>query len=223
MRANTRRAVDAQRGLRGTALCVLLVACGHRPQRVSQDAGAGTDAAYATSEDAGDAGTPIVRIPTNHRPEAGTCDQERPSNVPDGGLAALGGSCAFDSDCTDGGADGRCIVPSLTTPPRCSYDECFADTDCADGGVCACRDEASGNANVCVPGNCHVDADCGDGGYCSPSPGGCWPYAGTVGYYCHTPQDTCANDSDCRFSQLFCIFDTTVAQRWVCAPLDCSG
>jgi hypothetical protein len=52
------------------------------------------------------------------------------------------------------------------------------------------------SANVCDPGgNCLVDSDCGPGGYCSPSTGSCYVNPGP--YYCHTPMDTCINDSDC--------------------------
>jgi hypothetical protein len=52
--------------------------------------------------------------------------------------------------------------------------------------------------NICLTGNCRVDADCGPGGFCSPT----WDLAcgqsnGVVGYYCHTPRDTCVDDIDC--------------------------
>jgi hypothetical protein len=41
-----------------------------------------------------------------------------------------------------------------------------------------------------------VDSDCASG-YCSPSVGSLGTFYGIQGYYCHTPKDTCSNDSDC--------------------------
>jgi hypothetical protein len=67
-----------------------------------------------------------------------------------------------------------------------------------------------------VPGNCRIDADCGAGGYCSPSAGSdsC---GGLGGYYCHTPKDSCINDTDCSSNNpgQVCTFSTTDA-HWEC-------
>jgi hypothetical protein len=59
-----------------------------------------------------------------------------------------------------------------------------------------------------------VDAVCGVGGFCSPSQYGQW--CGTV-YYCHTPADTCLNDSDCPSVGVYpgCNFDPAM-QHWAC-------
>ena len=54
------------------------------------------------------------------------------------------------------------------------------------------------DANVCVHGNCRLDQDCGPGGYCSPSAVTLDPFCttgvpqGSVGYFCHTPEDVSA-------------------------------
>jgi hypothetical protein len=117
-----------------------------------------------------------------------------------------------DSDCATG-QNGRCLpTPGVACAPECSYDTCQSDVDCG-GRACACRTSGSDSAaNACAPGNCAVDADCGPGGYCSPS--GLLGTCG-IGYYCHTPGDTCLDDADCANNQ-GCSFDTH-ALAWACA------
>jgi hypothetical protein len=143
----------------------------------------------------------------------------------DGGCSCVQGNCSQDSDCT-AGVNGRCLLanaPFLYV--GCTYDTCFSDSDCSPQEPCACRASASSTIeNYCLVGsNCRVDTDCGPGGYCSPSQvsGGCdclstalcgpdvhcWAGDTPVpcvcgdscghGYFCHTPQDTCLDDSDC--------------------------
>ena len=105
----------------------------------------------------------------------------------------------------------------------CSYDECFTDSDCAgtDAPYCACRDPRTYGANDCVIGNCAQDSDCGACGYCSPTPGGCNTHTGIDGYFCHTPQDACVNDSDCDGGQ---VCQRSVAMNyWFCGALNCAG
>lgn len=124
----------------------------------------------------------------------------------------------------------------------CSYDTCNSDADCPSKVPCACRESGEDSrANACVTeSNCAVDADCGPDGYCSPSvvndfcncpttalcPDSAACYAdGTKvpcvcgdscghGYYCHTPNDTCLDDSDC--AQGTCNYDR-LDQLWRCA------
>jgi hypothetical protein len=51
-----------------------------------------------------------------------------------------------------------------------------------------------------VPASCRTDSECGAGGVCSLSinPGTC----GHIdGFFCRTPQDTCATDNDCALQQ----------------------
>jgi len=134
--------------------------------------------------------------------------------------------CTYDSDCIDG-QNGRCITKGALT--LCNYDACFTNDDCADAGAdvsdCSCRDSAGYGANSCVPANCRQDSDCGTCGFCSPVTGGCGDIIGVVGYFCHTAQDECLNDSDCNRADpsLHCIFDSVKANRWICGPLDCTG
>jgi hypothetical protein len=99
----------------------------------------------------------------------------------------------------------------------CTYDTCQHDTDCPSSETCACHGSTySGGGNACVTGNCRVDSNCGVGGYCSPSYAtmGC---GGLAGYYCHTPNDLCVNDSDCGTSNglQVCVY-TTATSRWEC-------
>lgn len=136
--------------------------------------------------------------------------------------------------------------PIVDCVPSCSYDLCASDSDCPDDTPCLCRDSAtSGAANRCYGGgNCRVDSDCGPGGFCSPSlvnqacaclgvP--CPPDAGAVcavngvqvpcdcdpcghGYFCHTKQDTCVDDSDCP-SGAACDYDAFNA-KWACSTCE---
>ncbi|MGH7269385.1 MAG: hypothetical protein ACREJ3_03060 [Polyangiaceae bacterium] len=170
-------------------------------------------------------------------PDGGRNELVRPD-----GSVCLCGSCGQDSDC-DAGANGRCGESGPALYLGCSYDGCFSDSDCAGGVPCECRPSAtSGWANVCQPGsNCAVDSNCGPGGYCSPSlvddlcfcqSTALCPDSGTEctangnsvlcacgdscahGYFCHTPCDTCVDDSDCG-NQGTCNYDV-VDRRWEC-------
>jgi hypothetical protein len=163
-------------------------------------------------------------VPQNHRGAPVTCNNVRPSTVPDGGFGLTeNGYCKTDAECEaeDAGHDGRCTIVQALGYPICTYDACFVDADCGDAGVCVCRDATNGGANLCVPANCRIDADCGDGSYCSPTVEGCAPYTGVEGYFCHLPTDLCVNDSDCTPPN-HCLYDSAIP-RWICAPLNCSG
>ena len=157
---------------------------------------------------------------------------------PDGSVC-LCGACAKDSDCTQG-ANGRCEELSPVPTFSCSYDECSTDSDCEGGGPCTCRPTAT-SPNFCQTlSGCATDSDCGPGGYCSPSvlnagcsclstalcgdSGGCTVKGNPVpcgcgdscahGYFCHTPCDSCMDDSDCtRVGS--CVYDV-LDRRWEC-------
>ena len=146
----------------------------------------------AATAPAGDA-----EVPLNHRPTHACCPSQRgpgPSGQPYSGFE---NACSSDSQCK-AGVNGRCFPwEGLVSAGGCSYDECFTDSTCGLRTPCVCRvSPTDDSANVCDPGgNCVVDSDCGPGGYCSPSTGSCYVNPGH--YYCHTPMDTCINDSDC--------------------------
>jgi hypothetical protein len=143
--------------------------------------------------------------PTYHRAAAAVCPSKRgPGSVADSASldyykkTCTGDHsycCWSDSQCITG-SNGRCNDGGKTGS-SCSYDACLSDSDCPSGTPCLCRSSPTDNSpNSCVSGgNCVVDADCGSAGYCSPSPSPdrCGPGA----YYCHTPLDTCVNDTDC--------------------------
>jgi hypothetical protein len=150
----------------------------------------------------------------------------------DGGAIA---ACTHDTDCS-AGLNGRCDPTPRINGCECSYDQCFADADCkTTGGPCECRPPAQAltspagggptatPANVCKPGNCRIDDNCGAGGYCSPSQGPCGSYSGIVGYFCHTPQDKCIDDADCKSQGGGdCRFDQ-IGAAWVCQTSQCAG
>jgi hypothetical protein len=128
--------------------------------------------------------------------------------------------CSGDSQCTMG-TNGRCVESGGgALYCACTYDTCADDAACPTGETCACHGSpyVNNQGNTCVPGNCRVDSDCGVGGYCSPSYAnmGC---GGLGGYYCHTPQDACINDSDCGSDdESGCMYSTSEA-RWTCQEL----
>ena len=178
------------------------------------------------------------RVPLQHRPAGTACPQERAPgsvfvNTCSPGLANL---CTQDADCT-AGTNGRCLPNSrLSCAGQCEYDDCFSDSDCPASQPCACRASASdSSANSCLAGsNCRIDADCGPCGFCSPTPvspfcvcdspafcnppdphASCGDSCGH-GYFCHTRQDTCMEDSDCTGRDK-CSFDLP-SQTWACTP-----
>lgn len=195
---------------------------------------AGTSPGGATGEAgsaplAGAGGATLVE-PVKHRASATTCDHVRATNDPGVPATPGGGSpvlCTSHADCT-AGENGRC-VGNGHDGWQCTYDSCFSDADCAsaDGPrLCQCEGGVRSDNNVCLPGNCRVDADCGDGGYCSPSFGYCGAYSGVVGYYCHTKDDECVNDSECNPTGAtpggYCSFQSTVG-HWKCDHTNCVG
>lgn len=141
--------------------------------------------------------------------------------VSDGGRTS---NCTKDSDCT-AGQNGRCVTGRLEH--QCSYDGCYVDGDCTGGGVCLCgRSAASSNGanHRTLKAGCRVDSDCGPNDVCSPSfDSGCGAYGGTFGYFCHTPEDTCANDSEFMSEPGgYCAFDYRVG-KWACGCTQCAG
>ena len=151
----------------------------------------------------GSGGQPSSGVaPTNHRPSDAQCSQPAgPGNcgcsdctrqicVAD---ASCIETCTSDASCTKG-VNGRCNHLGGSATCQCTYDECAGDSDCPSGKTCACHGSPYmyNDNNFCIAGNCRIDSDCGKGGYCSPSGD-----ASIVGYYCHTPQDSCTNDNDC--------------------------
>lgn len=199
---------------------ILLAACGSdtAPDIVGPDRITGF-----TSEP----GPPVFfREPMEHRAAAVDCNMERPV-----GAGATGDpmdACSADADCTEG-ENGRCVADP-GKPASCSYDACVSDADCGAGTACACRFLPEHTANTCVHGSCRVDGDCGslDNGFCSPSGltlaasclGGL--PVGSIGYYCHTQQDECIDDSDCvSDGSLRCLF-SPAAQHWRCHAPTCT-
>ena len=184
-----------------------------------------------TSEDGGrlddggprpDGGDCTLPTPAEHRTAATACSMDRPSTTPD---PTAMGDCTTDADCA-AGINGRCINGRGYF--FCSYDTCFADSECT-GGPCLCRGEGggvgTGGANRCAGGNCRTDGDCGAGGWCSPTLGTCGDYGGVVGYYCHTCDDECTDDSECASPTMgpgYCAYEPTVA-HWMCQYSQCAG
>jgi hypothetical protein len=180
-------------------LLLLFVGCG---ERRASDADTDTDADTGSVTQK-DGATSANAVPVVHRPSGSVCPSQRGAGtvctIPPDTFAA-GSNCSSDADCT-AGANGRCIdyngpIPTCY-PNTCSYDTCFSDSDCPKDQPCLCRGSADSNvANTCkAGGNCAIDSDCGPGGECSPGSTQYW--CGVPGYFCHTAQDTCVNDSDC--------------------------
>ena len=157
------------------------------------------------------------RVPLNHRTDDSACSQ--PAAPGDCSIGEGDGECAADNACT-AGTDGRCVQNNGGAIfCTCTYDTCTHDADCAAGQTCACHGSTYtyGDGNTCIAGNCRVDADCGAGNYCSPADNvnSC---GSLLGYFCHTPQDTCIDDSDCTNSSSgpqVCTYSST-AGHWQC-------
>jgi hypothetical protein len=157
--------------------------------------------------------------PVYHRPDDSQCLGPAPAGTCNFGGSGGPGMCSDDSQCADAGANGRCIESNGGAAYCfCTSDACADDSACPKDQTCACHGSAYtvGEGNHCVPGNCRVDADCGAGGWCSPSysTNGCGEIGG---YYCHTPQDQCVNDSDCPTSNgpMNCSYDSGL-RYWRC-------
>lgn len=214
------------------SICVLgLMACGGAtttdPSRTSSATDAGVDNSD-TGKPNGNPDQSPPKVPTNHRSTPEACTGDRPAGVSASDAKNLNGECHSDAECTKG-KSGRCEVQAGLTL-ACTYDECAQDTDCG-SGVCNCRTATHSGANTCFRGNCLTDADCG-GEYCSPSgtqitgnclnsPNGPVP-ASSFGYFCHTKNDECINDTDCKGDEAACVFDTA-SSKWACITLWCTG
>jgi hypothetical protein len=180
-----------------------------------------------------------AHVPANHRPAVSLCPDERGPGMSLGSCGSTVAACTNDGVCT-AGVNGRCLYfGGGACNQVCSYDECASDSDCPGNAPCACRRSPSDSrANACAPASkCRIDADCGAGGFCSPTTilpfchcrsvchddagGGdylCGDNCGH-GYFCHTPKDTCVDDTDCTDGEL-CNFDLP-SQSWKCGQQMC--
>jgi hypothetical protein len=231
----------------GLMLLGIVVACGGSVTTIDGDNQNSTSGSSSSSS--GSTGSPTStatttptttstvigsRVPKQHRAVATACDNVRsnggPFGAPDGGAPPT--SCSSHAQCTQG-KNGRC-VGNGHDGWYCTYDICFADSDCGGGsGVCNCEGGFRSDHNVCLSTNgCHVDADCKTvsrlgGGYCSPTLGSCGHYDKAVGYHCHTAEDECIDDEDCKGDGQFgarpyCKFDQTIG-HWKCSNQECAG
>jgi hypothetical protein len=194
---------------------LFVLSCGNQQAAsMAIDGGAG---------DGAEARAPLAP-PAKHRGAAVSCDATRPPGYnADAGSYDAGApvaQCTSDSECVDGGKNGRCTP--IRDGPFCMFDECALDVDCPDGGVCSCGTPANPGRtpNLCLPSNCRVDSDCGAGGFCSPSVA-LYCVLDVSGYYCHTPNDDCTNDSDCA-SGSYCTWQPEVG-KWACGKFVCNG
>ncbi len=189
--------------------------------------GAGGSGDDGGAPDAGDTGADSVadvggddsasdahgKVPVYHRPDDSQCSTPRSPGTCS--TTVSGFMCSKDGDCTSG-VNGRCEnSPGGPAGCFCTYDTCSGDTECKTGELCVCHGSAYAyGGNSCMPGNCRVDSDCGTGGYCSPAHGTA-DCGNVTGYYCHTPKDTCTNDSDCGSGLNVCTWSQTDG-RWEC-------
>jgi hypothetical protein len=173
-------------------------------------------------------------VPAFHRATAAACSAQGTDGAvttpaTDGGSpgqvapdAAVNVPCLTASDCGPCPTGVvRCLVRSPAQPNACVCDQCNSDQDCPSTEACLCFQTTWARypaGNTCVQGNCRVDSDCGAGGYCSPTVSGC----GYGAYYCHTPADTCLNDTDCAGSSIGCVYSPTTG-AWGCASIVCIG
>jgi hypothetical protein len=173
---------------------------------------------------------PKPSTPKLHRAVATKCGASVRTGQRDPSLKG----CQSDTECRSG-SNGRCerrMVSHAHFQNRCVYDDCSTDDDCEKqdkdplstrlgDGPCICGEK--GEVNTCYGGNCRTDADCGSS-FCSRSRDFQCGYEGTPGYYCHTEDDLCLDDSDCAADAGFypaeCRYDPE-AKRWACAAGQC--
>jgi hypothetical protein len=196
----------------------------------SSGGSSGSNGGGSTSSSSSGGGADAGRVPVNHRTGDGECSTTPPPGQCQPTWTCPSGDpscCTSDSACTQG-TNGRCNPIGPLPGCQCYYDACQHDTDCATGHACACHGTADTgiSGNTCVPGNCRVDSDCGSGGYCSPSLNSMSCGEGVGGYYCHTPNDQCIDDTDCSSGNglpSVCTYSTT-SGRWECTALPvCAG
>ena len=176
-----------------------------------------------TPDPDGGGGSCTLPTPDEHRAAGAMCDDSRSFPEIEDWAAMSGGSCASHEECADEGDNGRCTVyPRGFT--NCTADRCFGDSDCG-AGPCVCG-TGDFQENRCLAGNCQTDSDCGPGGFCSPSFGDCGNYSGVIGFFCHTCEDECTNDSDCGGTgegyDPYCAFDPA-REIWACSDSHCVG
>ena len=179
-------------------------------------AGAGGSGGAHTTE------TTVVtpRPPATHRPVASSCVGVNSPAEPGAIMYPEQSQCTRHADCTEG-TNGKCVngIGMAGMIYSCVYDQCATDADCDAGMVCHCN--GSTPARCLSFGNCQTDADCGGGGvgYCSPSMGwDCGGYHTIDSYHCHTPADSCMDDTDCT-GRDYCNYDEYDG-RWKCTPIN---
>ena len=176
-----------------------------------------TDDAVATTDKTKPPKKPKVEkqgeAPKEHRATATRCSSDDVPTTPT--KMSAGTPCKTRADCK---ASARCVSG------YCRNDSCHEDSDCKGKAVCAC--DPMGRGHRCLESDCRVDADCGPGGFCSPSFGlACGSYHGVLSYHCHTKDDDCVNDEDCRKKGAtygYCAFEPK-SGHWVCGTSECDG
>ena len=216
--------------LAGWLLSMALVACSQTPSGngSSTAAGSGSGSTSGGANSSGSASHSSSATTPGTSRSGTTTGTSATSGSTTGGSTTVttsGDTTASSGSSGSGGevpADHRPVAVACDAGIGIGGNQCGQDSDCADGGVCLCdvsQIPLSGSSNVCYPAGCRVDADCGPGGYCSPSPTlGCC--GGPSGFHCHTPQDSCLNDSDCADGGLFCLF---VQTAWHCGTPQMCG
>jgi hypothetical protein len=205
----------------------LTLACGGETVVTRSGEAVLADGAADVTNDARDALIDVRALapPADHRATPVSCPTARGPGRQEP-YPSRTSTCATDTDCADGGANGRCAQWGADAGEMsCSYDECFIDTDCTGATTaCVCRAAAIA-ANVCVSANCRVDADCGPGGFCSPTLELTCGW-GPVALRCHTAADECTNDTECPqnvsnpIGAPYCAYDPGKA-HWVCSTSRC--
>ena len=158
----------------------------------------------------GNAGAYHLRAPAQHRVSSDVCSVDCGAGGT-GGPVYCGAGGGTGQLCT--GLNPACCLPppqpGNLSVPYCTADQCATDSDCPGTSICSCGGGCTRNS--CLSAECRVDADCGAGLYCSPSLVLCTFRV----YTCHTPNDTCADDSDCSPGFGTCNYDSG-AGHWRC-------
>ncbi len=134
--------------------------------------------------------------------------------------------CQGDDGCMGGLCECRDDAMSAVANACLHTGNCRVDSDCGPGGFCSPN---LVNAGFCACPTADMCVDAGNGTGCFESiDGGPWIAIGCIcgntcaapGYYCHTPCDECASNSDCDSGS--CVYDERES-RWACRTVICTS
>ena len=180
------------------ALLALLTGCGEKEPEPEPEGPVCVGSTPILLSDGAVSGWERCEDETVHRVSAEVCPFPDPEGEAVCSSENNQGSCAADSDCTDG-VYGRCVQTGADEFSDdiwcgCEYG-CETDDDCEPSSVCACDNIAPSGRSVCIPASCQTDDDCGEM-QCIQD---VYQWCGAQDYSmaCSTVEDECTANAQC--------------------------